>query len=181
MGMWGEGLGAGLSRRGTAGQKRPSACSRIRVSYGLRFPRPPRIMGAPSSGAPGWGKGESRERGQQCSAVRQPRLGPTSITGCLSDPGLVTVTSPGLSFHYHKMETAATLLAGLLCHSWQVTAPPGSCRCSITLQTNLPSITHLSFPPFYLWHQQGLLHTCLPPSQRPFLFHTHAKCGLNSQ
>lgn len=104
------------------GQNGPLACSRIRVSHGLRSPRPPRVLGALDSGGPGWRTQEGGDRGQQV-LCRQPGLGLTSTAGCLSDPGQVTLTRPGLSFHNHRMETAPTPQAGLLCHSQQVTAP----------------------------------------------------------
>lgn len=52
------------------GQNRPLACSRIRVSYGLRSPRLPRVTGALSSDGPGMRDGGTG-RGQQllCSQV----------------------------------------------------------------------------------------------------------------
>ena len=97
------GLEAGLSRWAEqSGQSRPLACSRIRVSHGLRSPRPPRGTVALSSGAPGSGMGDGGDPGGQkvlCSRVACG--GPTSITGCLS-----ALTSPGLSFLNHKMEAA---------------------------------------------------------------------------
>lgn len=83
------GLEAGLSHlREQSGKSRPLACSRIRVSHGLRSPSPPRVTVALSGGAPSSGRGDGgKARGQQVLCSQGPGLGPISITGCLNDPG----------------------------------------------------------------------------------------------
>lgn len=120
--MWGEGPGGRAvplqGAQAGQGQSRPLACSRIRVSHGLRSPRPLRVTGALNGGAPRPGiRGGGEDGDSRCSVVRWPGLGPTPITGWPHDPGRVTRTSPGLSFLGHKRQTAPTLLAGRLCHS----------------------------------------------------------------
>lgn len=146
------------------GQNRPLACSRIRVSSRLRSPRPHRVTGALSHAASGSGMTEGgRAEGSRCAAVTRPGLGPISIIGCLSDPGPVTLTSPGLSLLNHKVETAPTLLAGPVRHSYYVTAPGVIQVFTLTPQPHVPStipvyLSHHS----YVWHQQGILHISTP-------------------
>lgn len=76
-----------------------SGCLRAEV------PRPSQNNGGTKHWSPRQRDGEDRDRGSRCPPIRQPRLGPTSITGCLSDPGRVTLTSPGLSFYNRKTRT----------------------------------------------------------------------------
>lgn len=72
VGMWAGGLQAGWSRW----QNGPLACSRNRVSHGLRSPRPPGVLGALSSGAPGWGTREGGAGGQQVLCSQAAWAGP---------------------------------------------------------------------------------------------------------
>lgn len=94
------GLEAGLSRWAEqSGQSRPLACSRIRVSHGLRSPRPPRGTVALSGGAPGSGMGDGGgPGGQKVLCSRAACGGPTSITGCLSDPDLARPVSSSIKW-----------------------------------------------------------------------------------
>lgn len=115
--MWGGGPGGwAVPLWGAAGQSRPLACSRIRVLSRTEVPRPPRVTGMLSGGAPGTGKaGKAGKTGDSRGSprVRWPALGPNSITGRLSEPGQGTLTSAGLSVLNHKMETAPMLIVGL--------------------------------------------------------------------
>lgn len=85
-------LEAGLSCLGIA---RAEQAPRLQQNQGVlraEVPKASRVTGALSRGAPGSGMREGREdRGQRCSG-----LGPASITGCLSDPGPVTLSAAGL-------------------------------------------------------------------------------------
>lgn len=86
------GPGAGLSCLGIT---RAEQAPRLQQNQGVlqaEVPKASRATGVLSRGAPGSGMREGREdKGQRCSG-----LGPASITGCLSDPGPVTLTSAGL-------------------------------------------------------------------------------------
>lgn len=100
-GRWGRGEGPG-GRAVQLGKSKGGIGPRLAADSGClraQVPRPLRVMGAPSAGAPGWGVGKAGTGDSRCPAIRQPRLGPTPITGCLSDPGRLTLTSPGLSFY----------------------------------------------------------------------------------
>lgn len=85
-------LEAGLSCLGIT---RAEQAPRLQQNQGVlqaEVPKASRATGVLSRGAPGSGMREGREdKGQRCSG-----LGPASITGCLSDPGPVTLTSAGL-------------------------------------------------------------------------------------
>lgn len=85
-------LEAGLSCLGITRAEQAPQLQQNQGVLQAEVPKASRVTGALSRGAPGSGMREGREdRGQRCSG-----LGPASITGCLSDPGPVTLTSAGL-------------------------------------------------------------------------------------
>lgn len=154
-------LEAGLSCLGIA---RAEQAPRLQQNQGVlraEVPKASRVTGALSRGAPGSGMREGREdRGQRCSG-----LGPASITGCLSDPGPVTLTAAGLFPQPSNGDSPNTPRRAVV--------PPGRRQPRVLHAACSPSFPH--FLPLVPKKASSTSH--LPPSQRPLLFQNHVKDG----